>query len=213
MKKLIYVVTLVHLTLFNLLSAWNVSVSNSVGDGAFGLFDENGTLVDGSTTENIRIGSFNSFDAQSAWDVGDLSAIDSNFAGYGDSFGMNDFNSGVNGIFENAIDEPVAAGLEGDSIVLWATNGGAFTASSAQHLIYEFDKVFPEEPAGPSDLTLGVDNGSFIAGEFGNFSNDFGMGGGEKDGFNTVSAVPEPSTYAALVGLCVFVFVSFRRRR
>ncbi|MFP4203208.1 MAG: PEP-CTERM sorting domain-containing protein, partial [Opitutales bacterium] len=29
----------------------------------------------------------------------------------------------------------------------------------------------------------------------------------------TLEAVPEPSTYAALVGLCVFVFVSLRRRR
>lgn len=214
MKKLITATACCVLTI-SVLSAWNLNIQNltASNDAAFGLFDSSGTLIGRSTSGNLRLGTFTpAYDAQAAWDSGDLSGLDTNFLAFGSSFGMNDFSGGFDGVFQTAIDQTVSSSLDNEPIFLWATNGSSFTDGSGEHLIYVFDQNFPEEVASPSDIILGVNTGSFIAGEFGNFSNDYSLGGGSRDGFNTVSPVPEPSTFALIAG-CFGLAVAMVRRR
>ncbi|WP_269525561.1 PEP-CTERM sorting domain-containing protein [Coraliomargarita parva] len=215
MKKFFSVSLLTVALSFQSVSALNLNIQNisDSGDAAYGLFDSTGTLVDGSLTSNLRLGAFaDTYDAQAAWDSGNIADLDANFIEY-EVFGMNDFGAGIDGVFQTALTTLTStAGVEGLTIVLWATDGGAFDSTSSEHLIYVFDTVFPDEPAAPGDLLLGTSSGSILAGAFGNYSNDYGLGGGALDGFNTVGAVPEPSTYAALAGLLALAYVAIRRR-
>jgi hypothetical protein len=197
--------------------AVNLSVQNlnNAGNGAYGLFDNTGTLLSSSITGNLRVGAFNSgFDAQSAWDSGDLASLNTNFNQFSTNFSLNDFGGGFNGLFQDALDQTVSATLDEEAIVFWAYKGVSFTDVSSEHFIYTFNASFPVEPAGaPITLILGESAGSIIAGAQGNFSNDYGIGGGSLPGFNTVNVVPEPSTYAALVGMLALGFATLRRRR
>ena len=200
------------------LDAANVTIQNINDDGnaAYALFDESGALIDGATSNNIRIGYFSgSFDPDLAWASGNLDSLNSNFVQFGtSSAGM----AGINGVFQSEI---VAASdsFSGEQITLWATNGAAFTDLSGQHLIYTFDTLTFQSDPWVGQVLLGTNSGSFLnesgiaSGEFGNFSNDYDLGGGSLSGFNTVSPVPEPSTYALFAGILSIGYVVVRRAR
>ena len=190
----------------------NVQNINNAGNAAYGLFDKDGTLVSGSLTDNLKVGYFaDGFNADAAWASGNIAALNANFTTYGSEFGM--FGPGFDGAFQGA-PNTTSTPFVGKQITLWATDGGS------QHLIYTFSSLtFEAEPWTGGAVLLGTDAGDFInaggvaAGGYGNYSHDFALGGGALDGFNTVSAVPEPSTFAALAGLCALGAVIVRRRR
>ena len=194
-----------------------VTNTNSGADAAYGLFNQNGSLISESFSNNIRIGYFNSaFDPDTAWSNGDIAQLDANFVQFGNTFGM--FNG-----FDGVIDGAAAADstpFVGNQITLWATDGSSFTSQSGQHMIYSFDALtFQAEPWKDGQVLLGTDTGSFLnesgfaSGDFGNFTYDSGLGGGTLPGFNTVLPVPEPSTYALLAGVLVLGFSVVRRSR
>jgi hypothetical protein len=199
------------------LNAASVIVTNINGDAAYGLFDQSGSRVSGSFSDNIRIGYFeSSFNPDTAWSNGDIALLNTNFVQYGDSFGMlDDFDGVINGA-----PDVESTPFVGNQITLWATDGSSFTSQSGQHLIYTFDSLtFEEEPWIGGQVLLGTDSGSFLnesgfaSGEFGNFSYDYELGGGALPGFNTVSPVPEPSTYALFAGVFALGYIMIRRSR
>lgn len=199
----------------NPLLAWNVTIQNlnTSASGAYGLFSSDGELIDGSVSSNARIGSFGDADILSLWGAADLATLDASFTQFGATFGMNDFGAGFDGTFQATVDATVSNSIQGDSVVLWMTNGGSFTDINVEHLIYVFDIQFPEEPAGASDILLGESAGTLLVGQFGSYSHDYTLGSGPLSGFNTVGAVPEPSAFAAIAGALVLGFAATRRRR
>jgi hypothetical protein len=199
----------------------NIQITNIVsleldGISAHSLFDSNGDLLSSSNglNNNIRLGAFNSgFDALASWNTGDLLSLNSNFNSFGSTFGMNDLGGGLDGLVQSGVEATVnSTNQEGFPIVLWATNGGSFTSSDTEHLIFVFNTNFPVEPASPTDILLSDSTGSLIAGGFGNFSQTYGEQP-TLDGFNTVSVVPEPSTYAAIAGFLALGWVMLHRRQ
>jgi hypothetical protein len=200
------------------LSASTVSIQNlnSTETAGYALFDSSGSLLADSLTDNIRLGSFNtSFNAAGAWDLGDLNALNLNFNQFGSTFGI--FN-GFNGGFQAALAD-VNNDFSSDTITLWVSSTNSFSDDNSEYLIFTFDsKVFPADAVnGSESLIFGVDSGVFLsatnpAGELGNFNHDFGFGGGSLPGFNTVNVIPEPSTYAAILGLLALSFVATRRK-
>lgn len=199
-------------------SSLTVQNLNTAGDGAYGLFDDAGTLLPDTLTSSIRVGYFDDLSAASIfWQAGDIASLDSSFNQYGSAFGI---SSGFDGGFQGGPSD-VDAQFSGQVVTIWISNSNSFTNESAgaEYLIYMFDsKTFPADNVnGLDDIILGEDAGTFLsgsAGEFGNYSNDFDLGGNVAlAGFNTVGIVPEPSTYAALSGLLALTWVMLRRRR
>jgi len=191
---------------------------NEAETDGYALFDSEGNLLPSSLDGNIRIGFFNdAFNANSAWTAGDLAALNANFNQFGSAFGI---FAGFDGAFQDGATSTDSA-FSSQEIVLWVSNSESFTDSSSEHLIVAFDSiVFPaDEINGSESVILGIDPSSFIgsggglAGEFGNYSHDFGLGSGSLPGFNTVSVVPEPSTYAAIAGILALSWVMIRRRQ
>lgn len=197
-------------------SSLSIQNLNLAEDAGYALFDSGGTLLPDTLTGGIRVGAFSAgFDAAAAWESGDLAALDTSFSQYGSAFGI---FSGFDGGFQSAPTDS-SASFSSQDITIWVSTSGNFTDINAEHLIYTFSaKDFPaDEVNGSESVIFGVDSGSFIsgvspAGQFGNYSHNFGFGGGSLDGFNTVSVVPEPSAYAAIAGFLALGWVMLHRR-
>jgi len=186
---------------------------NFTGDGIFALFNQNGTLVPAANGE-VRIGYFTISDSAilQAWDLGDLELLNGNFIQFGATFGLEDFDADINGAFEggpSGNSDP----FNGKPIVLWASNSkSGFTNLSAEYLIYRFDTTFQTDPWF-GEVFLGTTPGVMLVGESGKYSHDVGFGAGPLPGFNTVAAVPEPSTAVLLtLSFCGVLFLLRRKR-
>ncbi len=182
------------------------------GDSAYSIFDEQGALIPGSMTDNIRIGYFTAgYNAQTAWANGDLAGLDSNFHRVGPLWGMYDA-PGNDGLFEIDMTLGETDQYSAFNVVLWISNGTDFADIAAQHLIYEFSITFPDgtDLFLSREAILGIDTGDLIAGGWGNYSHDYGLGP-VLPGFNLAS-IPEPSTWL-LLGIAGAGFAAARRRR
>jgi len=124
--------------------------------------------------------------------------------------GMEDFDAGYNGLFQNAAGA-FADPFGGKNIYLYASNGSDFTNASAEYLIYKFSATFTADPFNGEQL-LGTSAGSLLVGGYNNYSFDYSLGGGALPAFNTVAAVPEPTTWMLLVLGVTFVLWRKRQR-
>lgn len=192
-------------------NAGNVIVknTNNADDAAYGIFDQGGTLLPlaGDATIRFGISSLTNSEITTAYASGDLTTIDSSFTNFGSTFGLV-FADGVFQSDQNGI----TTSFDGQSMVLWLSSELTFTSNSAQYLIYRFDENFGAEPFSSSAL-LGTTSGTLLVGQFGNFSHDYGFGGGSLPGFNTVSVVPEPGQAALVLAFSILGIVYFRRKK
>jgi len=214
MKKLLVILTMGLAADFCQAAVVTVTNMNNAGDGAFSLFSQSGTLVPGTTTDNLRLGYFSIPDSsvQSLWASGNLTALGSNFVQYGSSFGMQDFGAGFNGVFQGGPTDN-SDPFVGKTMTLWASTGSNFLSTSSEYLIFRFDETFQPELWVGGQVLLGTSSGMLLVGAFGNFSYDYGLGSGTLPGYNTVATVPEPAT-GVLAGLgALWLFWRTGKRR
>tara|TARA_B100000927_G_scaffold185712_1_gene149569 strand:+ start:1917 stop:2630 length:714 start_codon:yes stop_codon:yes gene_type:complete len=207
----------------------DISNLNNNSSGAFNLFTENGgNLSDPPAT--IFIGSFASYDDSnkgtiSAAFFNDLSGLAADFNSIG-SVGVEEdglFNlTGVHDSSNPGLTVPVSD--YGNNLAIWVTTSGTLNDLTAEHLIYFTTEILSADASvGPENSYqvrlrngTGVDAGNgFLAwGGNNNYDFDWGPGAGVLPGFNTVAAVPEPSSIVTMISLGAigFFFYRFRRR-
>lgn len=181
-------------------------------DAGYALFNEDGTLLSSQISGNIRLGILtDGFDVSGAWNSGNISAIADNFLQFGDSGSLFP-DTAVNGLLQTLFTaaEESFANLP---IVLWVSNSADFLNPLGQHLIFRFGTHFSPSTASTQIVSLMPDNGELLVGDFGQFSHDYGFGGGVLPGFNLESVVPEPSTYALIIGAAMVSVAVLRRRK
>lgn len=214
MKKLIAILAMGLTVASSRAAVVTVTNMNNAGDGAFSLFNQSGTLVQGTTTDNLRLGYFTISDSavQSFWASGNLTALESHFVQYGSAFGMNDFGAGYNGVFQGGPSDNSDL-FVGKAMTLWASTGSNFLSTSSEYLIFRFDETFQPEPWVGGQVLLGTSSGALLVGDFGNFSHDYGLGAGTLPGYNTVATVPEPTTVVLAGWGVLWFFWRTRKRR
>lgn len=195
-------------------NASSVFVRNSTEDedAAYGLFDASGNLLSALLSGNVRLGTFASgFDVTGTWSSGDLSALDTNFVQFGSSGSMlpsPEMDGLIDAIFSSS--DSFFADLP---IVLWISNSADFLNPLGQHLIFQFGTHYSPSTTSNEILNLSPDSGILLVGDFAVFSHDYGFGGGVLPGFNLEAVVPEPATYALIIGTALAGMVALRRRR
>lgn len=211
MKKLALIVSSAFsLVLVSQAAVINLQNINTASDAAYGLFNSSGTLIPVATADNIRFGYFSVSDVVvlADWASGGLSDLDANFVDFGSPTSM----SLADGVFAGS---PTAGSIPftGQNMYIYASTGSNFTSASNQYLIYKFNAVFQTEPWTGGQAFLGTDAGTLLVGGFGNFSHDYGLGGGSLPGYNTVAVVPEPTTWALLAGSSTTLMIMRKRRK
>jgi hypothetical protein len=192
--------------------------ANSSGGNA--LFDSSGNLIPHGQG-SISIGFFNGLTNSQiidSYNMGDLAGLNDSFQSWLTSPISINVDPSAPGLFSDSVprdvsdDPPLNTIFIGQNIFLWVSTGSDFTDLNNEYFIYTWGTTFPFNNNN-AEVFLREGQGTILIGEFGNFVNDFGFGSGVQTGFNTVEAVPEPSTYAAIVGLLALAIVGFRRFR
>lgn len=193
--------------------AGTVAVQNMATDelSAYGLFDSGGSLLGQQLTGNIRLGTFaGGMDVTSVWNSGDIAALDAGFSQFGSAGNM--FGAeGMDGVFSDSFSSSDSF-FGGLPVFLWISTSADFLGASSEHLIFRFDANFEDALVSLIRLQLSPSAGQLLVGEYGNFSHDYQAGGAALPGFNLVPAVPEPSTYAALLAVAGGAVALLRRR-
>ena len=164
----------------------------------FGNADEVRTFTNASGT-NLAAGSLvrlGSFAAGTDFSTGSISYLDSQFTQYGSSTIGNGY-AGLAGYMDaSTTNAPVSAKL-----YYWVFNAPT-TVAATQIGIFSNTGTLWTTPANAPD-TVFTDLSTANLANFGTLTPSFAM----------TSAVPEPSTYAAILGLATLGFVGYRRYR
>ncbi len=170
------------------------AIASGAGFAAIGFF----TLSDSAISDSYL--SLSSFQALKD---------DFNQFGTGISFGgATAFNLGglYNGDASGSIAEHDA--FDGQVIYTFIGNGADFASSTELSVVKSTKSFAYDNPTFVETVDISKE-GTALLGDTGAFD----IGGGVVPTLLTVAAVPEPSTYAALAGLCALGAVTLRRRR
>jgi hypothetical protein len=194
---------------------------DNTSNGGSGIFNSSGNLIPFGQG-SVQVGFFDGItdsEIVSLYASGNLSTLSSSFQPWNASPVNMNVDPGAPGLFGEFVsknvsdDPPLNTIFIGQNIYLWASTGGSdFTDPGSEYLIYSWATPFPFNNNN-AEVFLRDGQGTLLVGQFGNFSNDYGMGSGVQAGFNTVEVVPEPATYATLIGLLALGIVVTRRAR
>ncbi len=193
---------------------------NAVGDGAFGLADNSGTLLT-TATGRVIIGRMTMSDASitNNFNLGNIADIWAAFQPFDTAFDPDSLAPGAFQLDRIADTRASQNALGGTAIYVWAWNNTSATpVSAAQSLIAHLPDVFPTDPELPGSPLTTVAHlrspAALVVGAVGT-AYDYGLGSGPLPTYQLsaagAGAAPEPSRAAlALIGACL---VFFRRHR
>lgn len=191
----------------------NVLVQNvSENDqGIYSLFNQQGVLLSPEVGNTVRLGTFTEgFNIGEAWSSGDIYALESNFLQFGHNGSLLPIDE-VHGLIQELFTSDNAA-FSAKPIVLWVSDTADFLNPLGQHLIFRFNTNFDMGPSSEQTVSLRPGTGDLLVGGFGFYSHDYGLPDGALPGFNLEAVVPEPATYALVIGAALAGLVALRRR-
>jgi len=182
----------------------NINNVNNLNDSN-GIVDNAGNVI-AAGSGVIAVGHFTGISTANVSSTS-LTDLQSSFDAYGNTVSFGAF--GFDELFSGVVNGPTLDTDPAANQGLFLVVGNASTvAASDQLLIWSPGISFPSGEIFSATVSIQDGQGTLIAGEFNNFSADFGEGA--VSAFNLV-AVPEPSS-AALLGLGAMALV-FRRRK
>ena len=164
--------------------------------------DSSGSALDSTST--VALGYFSDESAVSLGDFSSFQSLDMGFFASIDTFN-------IDGLFYETYDAELSNDFIDQNITLFVTNGtGDEWLVAKSNLTYQADA-----PLFTASVNLFDDQDSitYLFGGQSGVDIDYGVGPMPSISTASVSAVvPEPSTYAAICGALMFLFVAYRRR-
>jgi len=161
----------------------------------------------------IRIGTFNLTDAQIQQNQFDLNLLNASFIQYGTA------------VIGEAVDVAAywsasttastdALGINGDKIYYWAFNAPSLGAATEQGIFTSSNPgwVFPSDSGVPNTTTIDLEQVGLSGIVVGGFGNGTSSATGTPQPLYNLTAVPEPSAYAAVFGAICLASVVWSRR-